>query len=79
MARTGCPGWPWACRLDGVGYLPWQTRNEVAASPNGANISLSGIESVNSPPVVLPRAALLFDGDAKAEDITVRLRQQAKR
>ena len=23
-----------ACRLDGVGYLPWRTRAEVAASPN---------------------------------------------
>jgi hypothetical protein len=42
-------------------------------------LSLSGTESADSPPVVLPRAALLFDGTSKAEDITVRLRRQAKR
>jgi hypothetical protein len=68
-----------ACRLDGVGYLPWRTREEAAASPNRANMSLSGLESADSPPEVLPRAALLFDGAKHAEDITVRLRRQAKR
>lgn len=67
------------CRLDGVGYMPWRTREEVAASPNKANMNLSGLESADSPPVVLPRAALLFDGPKHAEDITVRLRRQARR
>jgi hypothetical protein len=27
-----------ACRLDGVGYLPWRTRAEVAASPDRASM-----------------------------------------
>ncbi len=67
------------CRLDGVGSMPWRTRQEMAASPNRANMSLSGLESADSPPVVLPRAALLFDGPKYAEDITVRLRRQARR
>lgn len=64
-----------ACRLDGVGYFPWRTRAEVAASPNAASMSSPGKESVDSPPVVLPRAALLMDGATQAEDITVRLRR----
>jgi Domain of unknown function (DUF4062) len=68
-----------ACRLDGVGYLPWRTRAEVAASPDRAAMNLSGTDSADSPPVVLPRAALLYDGAAKADDITVRIRRQAKR
>ena len=68
-----------ACRLDGVGYMPWRTREEAAASPNQASMNLAGIESADSPPIVLPRAALLFDVAAKAEDITVRLRRQASR
>jgi Domain of unknown function (DUF4062) len=68
-----------ACRLDGIGYMPWRTREEVAASPNQASISMTGIESADSPPVILPRVALLFDGTAKAEDITVRFRRQAGR
>jgi len=68
-----------ASRLDGVGYMPWRTRAEVAASPNMASMSLSGVESADSPPVVLARAALLFDDARLAEDITVRLRRQAKR
>lgn len=34
-------------------------------------------EAADSPPVVLPRAALLMDGARQAEDITVRLRRQA--
>ena len=68
-----------ACRLDGVGYLPWRTRAEVAASPNRANMNLSGRESADSPPVVLPRAALLMDGARQAEDITVYLRREARR
>ena len=67
------------CRLDGVGYLPWRTRAEVAASPNRANMNLSGRESANSPPVVLPRASLLMDGARQAEDITVYLRREARR
>jgi hypothetical protein len=66
-----------ACRLDGIGYLPWRTRAEVAASPNAASMG-SGAESANSQPVVLPRAALLFDSARLADDITVRLRRQAK-
>jgi hypothetical protein len=37
-----------ACRLDGIGYLPWRTRAEVAASPNAASMSLSGLESAAS-------------------------------
>ena len=68
-----------ACRLDGVGYMTWRTRAEVAASPNRASMNLSGMESADSPPVVLARAALLFDGARQAEDITVRLRRQARR
>ena len=67
------------CRLDAVGYLPWRTRAEVAASPNRANMNLSGRESANSPPVVLPRASLLMDGARQAEDITVYLRREARR
>jgi hypothetical protein len=65
------------CRLDGAGYLAWRTRAEVAASPGRASMNLSGKESAESPPVVLPRAALLFAGDRQAEDITVRLRREA--
>ncbi len=68
-----------ACRLDGVGYLPWRTRAEVAASPNSAPMNLSGRESADSPPLVLPRAALLMDGARQAEDITVHLRREARR
>jgi hypothetical protein len=67
-----------ACRLDGVGYLPWRTRAEEAASPNAANMG-SGLEAADSQPVILARAALLFDGARQAEDITVRLRRQVKR
>lgn len=65
------------CGLAGVGYLPWRTRAEVAASPNRASVSLSGRELAESGPTVLPRAALLLDGARQAEDITVRLRRQA--
>lgn len=68
-----------ACRLDGVGYMTWRTRQEEAASPNSATMNLSGLESADSPPVVLPRAALVFDAANQADDITVRLRRQAKR
>ncbi len=68
-----------ACRLDGVGYMAWRTRLEAAASPNMANINLSGLESAESRSVILPRAALVFDAAEQAEDITVRLRRQAKR
>ena len=66
-----------ACRLDGVGYLPWRTRAEVAASPNQASMGSPGREAADSPPVVLSRAALLMDVARQAEDITVRLRRQA--
>lgn len=66
-----------ACRLDGVGYLPWRTRAEVAASPDQARMGIPGREAANSPPVALPRAALLMDVARQAEDITVRLRRQA--
>jgi len=66
-----------ACRLDGVGYLPWRTRAEVAASPNQARMGFPGREAAASPPVVLPRAALLMDVARQSEDITVRLRRQA--
>ena len=68
-----------ACRLDGIGYLPWRTRQEVAASPNSAAMNLSGLESADSSPLILPRASLLFEGARHAEDITVQLRRQAKR
>jgi hypothetical protein len=68
-----------ACRLDGIGYLPWRTRAEVAASPDSASMSLSGREAADSPPVVLPRAALLMDGARRADDITVQLRRQTTR
>lgn len=67
-----------ACRLDGIGYLPWRTRAEVAASPNRASIGLTGQESADSLPTILPRAALLMDIARQAEDITVRLRRQTK-
>jgi hypothetical protein len=67
-----------ACRLDGINSLPWRTRAEVTASPNAASMSLSGSETADSQPVILPRAALLFDTARLAEDITVRLRRQAK-
>jgi hypothetical protein len=67
------------CRLDGVGYMTWRTRAEVAASSSQAPMNLSGRESAESEPVVLPRAALLHDVARQAEDITVRLRRQAKR
>lgn len=67
-----------ACRLDGVGYMPWRTRAEVAASPNRASLGFPGRETADSPPVVLPRAALLLDIPRQAEDITVRLRRQAR-
>ena len=68
-----------ACRLDGTGYMPWRTRAEVAASPDRASMNLSGRDSADSPPVILPRAALLLDHSSQAEDITVRLRRQAGR
>ena len=68
-----------ACRLDGIGYLPWRTRAEVAASPNRAALNLSGLESADSDPVVLARASLLMDGARQAEDITVYLRREAGR
>jgi hypothetical protein len=68
-----------ACRLDGVGYMPWRTRAEVAASPNRASMGFPGREAADSPPVVVPRAALLMNGARQAEDITVRLRRQAAR
>jgi hypothetical protein len=64
-----------ACRLAGIGYLPWRTRTEVAGSPNAATLG-SGVEAADSPPIVLARAALLFDTARLAEDITVRLRRQ---
>jgi hypothetical protein len=67
------------CRLDGVGYTTWRTRAEVAASPNRASMNLTGRESAESEPVVLPRAALLQDIARQAEDITARLRRQARR
>ncbi len=66
-----------ACRLDGVGYLPWRTRAEVVASPNQARMGFPGREAADSRPVILPRAALIMDGTRQAEDITVRLRRQA--
>jgi hypothetical protein len=66
-----------ACRLAGIGYLPWRTRTEARQSPNNASMG-SGVEAADSPPVVLPRAALLFDTARLADDITVRLRRQAR-
>ncbi len=61
-----------ACRLEGIGYMPWRTRAEVAASPNRASIGFPGREAADCPPSVLSRAALLMDGARQAEDITVR-------
>jgi len=66
-----------ACRLAGIGYLPWRTRAEAAQSPNSASMG-SGLEAADSPPVVLARAALLFDTTRLADDITVRLRRQVR-
>ena len=63
-----------ACRLAGIGYLPWRTRAEVAASPNAASPG-PGVEAADSPPVALARAAHLFDLPRLADDITVRLPQ----
>jgi hypothetical protein len=37
-----------ACRLDGVGYLPWRTHAEVAASPDRAAMSLFGRDLAGS-------------------------------
>jgi hypothetical protein len=65
-------------RLEGIGYLPWRTRAEVAASPNAVSMNPSAPEAAEAQPVVLPRAALLFDTAKLAEDITVRLRRQAR-
>ncbi len=65
------------CRLDGAGYIAWRTRAEAAASPSRAEMNLTGRESADSPPLVLPRAALLLDTARQAKDITVRLRRQA--
>ena len=66
-----------ACRLAGIGYLPWRTRAEVAQSPNSASMG-SGIKAADSPPVVLARAVLLFDTTKLADDVTVRLRRQVR-
>jgi hypothetical protein len=66
-------------RVSGVSYLPWRTRAEVAASPNSATMNPTQRESAESSPVVLARAALLFDGARQAEDMTVRFRRQAGR
>lgn len=71
IALTSC--------ISGVSYMPWRTRGEVAASPKSANMNHTGRESANSSPVVLARAALLFEGTRQAEDMTVRLRRQARR
>jgi hypothetical protein len=43
------------CRLDGVGYLPWRTRGEVAASPNQA--SMGGASQAEDITVRLRRQA----------------------
>jgi Domain of unknown function (DUF4062) len=67
-----------ACRLGGAGYLPWRTRAEATASPNRAALNMAGNDSVESSPTVIPRAALVYEGTAKAADITVRLRRQAR-
>lgn len=64
-----------ACRLEGIGYMPWRTRAEAAASPGRATMG-SGTPSADSAPVAQPRAALLFDAANQADDITVRLRRQ---
>ena len=65
-----------ACRLAGIGYLPWRTRVEAVQSPNSASMG-SGLEAADSPPVVLARAALLFDITRLADDITVRLQTRS--
>jgi len=66
-----------ACRLTGIGYLPWRTCAEFAQSPNRASMG-SGTEAADSPAVVLARAALLFDTARLADDIAVRLRRQVR-
>jgi hypothetical protein len=66
-----------ACRLAGIGYLPWRTHAEVAQSPNSASMG-SGVETADSPPTILARAAPLFDTARLADDITVRLRRQVR-
>jgi hypothetical protein len=66
-----------ACRLAGIGYLPWRTRAEAAQSPNSASMG-SGLEVADSPPALLARAALLFNNTRLADDITVRLRRQVR-
>lgn len=66
-----------ACRLAGIGYLPWRTRTEVTQSPNSASMG-TGTEVADSPPVLLARATLLFDTGRLADDITVRLRRQLR-
>lgn len=51
-----------------------------AAAREGAESlrHLFGPESADSPPVILARAALVFDAANQADDITVRFRRQAK-
>jgi hypothetical protein len=47
-----------ACCLDGVGYMPWRTRQEAAASPDRANIGLSGWTGREARPLSCPAPRL---------------------
>lgn len=67
-----------AGRLTGIGYLPWRTRAEVAASPNAASMNLANSESADAAPVILPRTALLYEGEKLADDIAAWFRRQLK-
>ena len=66
--------------IRGAGHMPWRTREEQDRSPNAATMSMRGSEHVVvtlSPPV-RRRAALLYDTQRLAEDLTVRLRREVQ-
>jgi len=67
--------------LHDVGYTPWRTRAEHAASPNQVRVALLGardVVPVQLAPARRPRAALLQQADRLAEDLTVLLRRQLR-
>jgi hypothetical protein len=64
---------------DRLPALACTSRSSGVASPNRADMSLSGPEAADSPPVILTRTALLMNRARQADDITVRLRRQTTR
>lgn len=66
-------------RLKSSGGLAWRTRAEAAASSQSASMGFGHRgDSVDSPPTVLPRAALLLNTATQADDIVVRLGRQMR-